>query len=140
MRRTSAAARHGERMRHRRSPIALAFVLMILAAHGSAEVRTDELLSLLDTDGDRRISKTEFQVNKVAVVFRNVREPGARLRFEDTQVSRAAFDSFDTDHDGVLTTREVVEAPFFRFETYDTDKDGSIDAQELEEFVATLRR
>jgi Ca2+-binding EF-hand superfamily protein len=76
-------------------------------------------------------------MKKVEIIFRRAKEHKTSLKFEETLISRAAFDALDLDHNDVLTSGEVIAAPIFNFETFDTNNDGYIDFQE---FSAQLRR
>ena len=58
-----------------------------------------EAFAGLDSNGDGVISREEFEVNKVNVIFRRSAARGASLKFEDTLVSRATFEAVDVDGD-----------------------------------------
>jgi len=99
-----------------------------------------EAFQALDTNKDSVVTREEFEFNKDTVIFRRASEPGAKLKFEDTRVSRATFDSFDLDGDGLITASDVREAPFFKFENFDKNKDRHIDFSEFQDFLNTLAK
>lgn len=99
--------------------------------------RAHELFRQFDADSDGRISRREFDLRKVEIIFSRSTSEGAQIKFEDTRLSRATFDAIDTNGDGVITASEVTAAPFFAFDNFDTSGDGYID---LEEFTALMRK
>jgi len=102
--------------------------------------RAHEVFRLLDKNGDGRISRDEFETNKVAVIFRNAKDTGTQLKYEDTQLTRSAFDSIDIGGKGVITARDVMFSPYFKFETFDADGNGYIDFQEFADALHRIER
>ncbi len=108
-------------------------ILTVAFAVGTASTgiaqqdRAHEIFRLLDTNGDGRIS-------------RNEKDTGTQLRFEDTQLTRSAFDSMDIGGKGVITARDVMFSPIFKFETFDTDGNGYIDFQEFANVLHRIER
>jgi Ca2+-binding EF-hand superfamily protein len=119
--------------------VLLALILACVVALPSTAQsdRAHELFRRFDADSDGRISRMEFELRKVEIIFSRSREEGAQIKFEDTTLSRATFDAIDTNGDGVITASEVTSAPFFAFDNFDTSGDGYIG---LEEFIAMLRK
>lgn len=116
---------------------AAALFAMSAAVPARAQIEIEQMFHSFDTDGDGRISRQEFEVKKVEIIFRRASSRGAVLTFADTRLSRAAFAALDLDGDGVLTAGEVIASPLFKFENFDSNGDGYID---LDEFTAQLRR
>jgi Ca2+-binding EF-hand superfamily protein len=128
----------------RRRPMArlAAALLAIVAAlpAGAQADRAAQVFEAFDADRNGRISQQEFQLRKVEILFSRSSTRGATLRFEDTLVSRAAFDAIDADRDGLVTASDIVGSPIFSFGTFDTNRDGHIDREELAQQLHRLRR
>lgn len=125
--------------------IGLAVVLilgvMVAAASVEAADRKDaarEAFAGLDSNGDGVISREEFEVNKVNVIFRRSAARGASLKFEDTLVSRATFEAIDIDGDGVITPSDIRQSQLFYFEPYDKDHNNQIEFAEFRDLLARI--
>jgi Ca2+-binding EF-hand superfamily protein len=118
--------------------VAAALLVITIALQARAQqLDIEQVFRMADTNGDGRISRTEFEMKKVEIIFRRAQEHKTSLKFEETLISRAAFDAMDLDKDGVMTSGEVIASPIFNFETFDTNSDGYID---FNEFATQLRR
>jgi Ca2+-binding EF-hand superfamily protein len=114
-------------------PIALAALCPWHPAAGQ-DTQIREALDLLDADGDGRISRQEFQMNKTRIFYRSLGRAGetSTLRLEGSRLTPDAFADADTDGNGVLSGSEWIEARFAQFEVYDADSDQAISVEELE--------
>jgi Ca2+-binding EF-hand superfamily protein len=118
---------------------ALALLLALAAVcpwHPAAgqESQIRQAFDLLDANGDGRISREEFQLNKTRIFYRSLQRTGetSSLRLEESNLTPEAFADADTDSDGVLSGSEWIEARVAQFEIYDADSDQAISLEELE--------
>jgi Ca2+-binding EF-hand superfamily protein len=114
-------------------PLALAALCPWHPAAGQ-ETQIREALDLLDANGDGRISREEFQLNKTQIFYRSLQGAGetSSLKLEESTLTPDAFADADTNGDGVLSGSEWIEARFAQFDLYDADDDQAISLQELE--------
>jgi hypothetical protein len=109
-------------------------------AAGSDEEGRRAVFRVLDIDGDGRISRSEFELKKVFVIYGNAKGRTPTLRIEDTRLSRRAFDELDIEKNGILEISDVVSAPPFQFTHWDRNGDGEIDWAEFGAVVDELQR
>jgi hypothetical protein len=62
----------------------------------------------------------------------------SRRDFEEARVSRGFFDAADTDHDGMLSPHEIVDA--LQFEAVDTEGKGYLVLEDLRRFMNRIGR
>ena len=95
---------------------------------------------MFDTNKDGRISRVEYDLNKVAVLYRGRPKRDRGVAFAETRLKREVFDQIDADHNGSLSGVEMVTSPIAKFENIDTNGDGYIDLTELRAFLTTIWR
>jgi len=105
-------------------------------AFSDAEIR--EVFKILDTAGDGKVTREEFNFNKVAALYYRNQEPGKPQTFEQMKVTRAFFDAADTDHKGHLDAVEFFDA--VRFEKIDYGHKNYIAFDDLERFLKEIGR
>jgi hypothetical protein len=122
---------------------ALAVALMLALpqralAYTQAQAR--EIFDILDSSHDGKVTKLEFEANKVdAFYFRNRKNPqDPRLRFEETGLSRAFFDQADEGHKGYLTGLDLIDA--IHFESIDVRHRGYFEFNDLVAALKTISR
>jgi len=105
-------------------------------AVSDAEIRED--FKILDTAADGKVTRDEFNFNKVAALFSRNQDPGKPMTFEQMNVTRAFFDAADTDHKGYLDAVKFFDA--VRFEKIDHGRKNYITFDDLERFLKEIRR
>jgi hypothetical protein len=106
------------------------------AARAYTPEQAKQIFDILDSTHDGKVTKLEFEANKVdAFYFRNRKnDQDPRLKFEDTGLSRDFFDKADEGHKGYLTGLDLIDA--IHFEDIDVKHRGYFDFQD---FVAALK-
>ncbi len=104
------------------------------------EREVKNLFDMFDTNKDGRISRVEFDLNKIAVLYRGRARGQTQLNYADTRLKREVFDQIDVDRDGSLSSVEMVTSPIARFDFIDTNGDGYIDLGELGAFLTRIWR
>ena len=104
------------------------------------EREAKNLFDMFDTNKDGRISRVEYDLNKVAVLYRGRPKRDTGVTFAGTRLKREVFDQIDADHNGSLSGVEMVTSPIAKFENIDTNGDGYIDLTELRAFLTTIWR
>jgi Ca2+-binding EF-hand superfamily protein len=118
--------------------ILLASITAISPVSAYTDKEVAEIFQALDANHDGKVTRAEYNVGKVAVIYRNVPAGTANLTFEQTLVSRTFFDSADANHDGVLTPTEIMDA--LPFEAVDLDRKGYFTIDDLRRFLKKIGR
>ena len=124
--------------------IAALLAMLLTVPSGAARAYTLEeakqIFATLDTNHDGKVTKLEFEANKVDAFYFRARknDEDPRLRYEDTGLSREFFDHADEGHKGYLTGLDLVDA--IRFEMIDVKRRGYFDFNDLIEGLKTISR
>ena len=111
------------------------------AAQGEGEQDPQKVFSLIDKDGDGRITRAELTGRKTEIFYLRDADRDSRLsRAEFSTINPAAFDLPDLYGDGQLSGFELDQAPFVKFEAVDTDGDGVITLEEFQAFRHRMNR
>jgi len=118
--------------------VALLFASILLPVAASAYTLQEakEIFAILDANHDGKVTKVEFEANKMdAFYFRSrPNEQDPRLRYEDTGLSREFFERADNGHKGYLTGLDLADA--IHFEDIDVTHRGYFT---FEDFIARLK-
>jgi Ca2+-binding EF-hand superfamily protein len=118
------------------------FLLFLLVPLAAAQAFTDkqvaEIYKLLDDKGDGKVDRLEFDINKVRALFWRDQPPGTELTFEQTALKREYFDKLDTNHDGKLSSFEMVDG--LKFDDLDYGQKGYITKDDLRRFLTEVGR
>jgi Ca2+-binding EF-hand superfamily protein len=129
--------------------------LLLFAAPATAQALNEQEIErrfkAFDTNGDGRISREEWELNKVVVIFdsreRAAAASGAPPGTVDRQIaitraasrlSPEAFATLDTNGDGVLSGSEIIASDLLQFENIDKNGDGYIDRAEFNALIDRL--
>ncbi len=97
------------------------------------------LFNLIDTDGDGRITRSEFDLKRMDAFFiRDANGDGKLSRAEFPGISDALFAKTDTDGDGFISGIEFNQADWLAFDAIDINGDGVIDFDEFVRFGKAL--
>ncbi len=116
---------------------AIYLLLSSLAVAASDEAR--ERFDRLDGDGDGVITKGEFGTNKVIFVTMLDVDGDNKLSKEEIRLSDDAFAELDRDKDGKIDGYEFVASPLVQFEKIDLDRDGVVTFEEFSRYRDKLR-
>jgi Ca2+-binding EF-hand superfamily protein len=134
---------------------------VLFASHAAAQALTaDEAarrFTIIDVNGDSRISKDEYELNKVLAIF-DTRTERQRTRaaagahtggMDHRQIAIARetsglkpemFDVLDLNGDGTLSAGEIISSELMRFESIDRNGDGFIERTEFNALINLLFR
>ena len=131
------------------------------AAQGLSIDEIGRRFSAFDTNGDGRISKEEYELNKLVAIFdpreRTVSASGAAgtsrsstapgsidrdiaITRQTSRLNPQVFAAMDINGDGTLSGGEIIGSDMLQFESIDTNHDGFIDRAEFNALVARLFR
>jgi len=127
------------------------------AAQGLTAEEAARRFALFDVNGDGRISKEEFELNKVTAIFDSRQErAGAKpassgstgaidhrqiaISRETAGLKQEIFATMDSNGDGILSASEIISSDLMQFESIDRNGDGFIDRAEFGALIDRLFR
>jgi Ca2+-binding EF-hand superfamily protein len=141
------------RLRLLLAAIALLFVATPAAAQTLGAQEIARRFAAFDADNDGRISKAEFELNKVVAIFDPRERPttaasGASgtvdreigITRETSRLNPQAFAALDGNGDGKLSGGEVIASELMQFKGIDRNGDAFIDRAEFDALIGQLFR
>jgi EF hand len=129
---------------------------VLIAAPAAAQgLSVDEIgrrFTAFDGNGDGRISKEEYELNKVTAIFDPRERSGAAstspgridrdvsITRQSSRLSPQVFATLDINGDGSLSGGEIIASDMMQFESIDRNTDGFIDRPEFNALVDRLFR
>ena len=127
------------------------------AAQGLTADEAMRRFAVFDVNGDGRISREEFELNKVIAIF-DTRQERARttpassgsiqgIEHRQIAISREtaglkleSFGTLDSNGDGILSAGEIISSDLMKFGSIDRNGDGFIDGPEFGALIGRLFR
>jgi hypothetical protein len=110
-------------------------VLSVAPALAVDEARLQRFFTMMDADGDKLVSRPEFQSGK-GVVFLAIDEDGSMtLSQNEMRLTPEGFKQLAGD-DGLVDGEEFIATDIASFDAIDKNKDHQIDLAELIDYVA----
>jgi Ca2+-binding EF-hand superfamily protein len=116
-----------------------AAALAFLATDGLAgNIRVEgarEAFTILDMDGDRKVTFKEFAFRKQDAFSASDRNEDGYLGQDEVLLPTEQFAAADRDGDGHVQLLEFIDSRYGQFDIYDANSDGTVT---LEEFTRNL--
>ena len=110
-------------------------ILLADPAQAVDEARLQRFFTLMDTDGDKLLSRPEFQAGKGAVFLAIDEDGSMTLSQNEMRLTPEAFKQLAGD-DGVVDGEEFIAIDVASFDAIDKNKDRQVDLAELIAYVA----
>ncbi len=119
--------------------VAVAPILFSGSAMAFTDAEIEEVFKTFDSNGDGKVDRTEFDVNKINIIYRNIKtDPIKGVAFEQTKISRTFFDDLDKDHNGLLRPIEITDG--LQFERIAGERRSSFEISDLSRFMKSVGR
>lgn len=119
-----------------------ASILLVLiggGALGAEDPRVENarrVFSILDVDGDKKVTNTEFVLRKIDAFMAPDRNEDNYLTEDEVLIAPEQFGLIDRNNDGKISGVEFIDSDYGQFGPYDADRDGKVDLQELTRVLA----
>jgi Ca2+-binding EF-hand superfamily protein len=92
--------------------------------------------SILDMDGDKKVTDVEFATRKIDAFSTPDRNEDNYLSEDEVRITPEQFKAVDRNGDGKVSGLEFINSDYGQFAPYDADKDGTVDLDELTRVLA----
>ena len=92
--------------------------------------------SILDMDGDKKVTDVEFAIRKIDAFATPDRNEDNYLSQDEVLITPEQFEIVDRNGDGKVSGVEFIDSDYGQFAPYDADKDGTVDLNELTHVLA----
>ena len=92
--------------------------------------------SILDMDGDKKVTDVEFATRKIDAFSTPDRNEDNYLSQDEVLITPEQFKVVDQNGDGKVSGVEFIDSDYGQFAPYDADKDGIVDLNELTRVLA----
>jgi hypothetical protein len=99
------------------------------------EARLQRFFTMMDADGDKLVSRPEFQAGKGAVFLAIDEDGGMTLSQNEMRLTPEAFKQLAGD-DGVVDGEEFIATDVASFDAIDRNKDHQVNLAELITYIA----
>jgi hypothetical protein len=110
-------------------------VLSAAPALAVDEARLQRFFAMMDADGDKLVSRPEFQAGKGAVFLAIDEDGSMTLSENEMRLTPEAFKQLAGD-DGVVDGEEFIATDVASFDAIDKNQDHQIDLAELIDYIA----
>ena len=123
--------------------VALAPMIAAGPAYGFTEKDIQQAFARLDADADGKVTRAEYDAEKISVIYRNVpldsgSLEGGDVSFEQVKISRAFFDATDADRNGKLSPVELARS--LQFESIAPDGQDHFTREDFGRFMNGIAR
>jgi hypothetical protein len=92
--------------------------------------------SILDMDGDKKVTDVEFAIRKIDAFSAPDRNEDNYLSQDEVLITPERFKIIDRNGDGKISGVEFIDSDYGQFPPYDADRNGTVDLQELTKVLA----
>jgi hypothetical protein len=108
----------------------------VLAAEDARVENARRAFSILDIDGDKKVTDVEFAIRKIDAFSAPDRNEDNYLSQDEVLITPERFKTIDRNGDGKISGVEFIDSDYGQLAPYDADKNGTVDLNELTHVLA----
>jgi Ca2+-binding EF-hand superfamily protein len=108
----------------------------VMAAEDARVENARRAFSILDMDGDKKVTDVEFAIRKIDAFSAPDRNEDNYLSQDEVLITPERFKIIDRNGDGKISGVEFIDSDYGQFPPYDADRNGTVDLQELTKVLA----